>query len=286
MAEEQPFSFCLAQTNWCMPLVLHGWVLGFQTVRTCVCTKPAFSTPEKPFLAPRGVQIASRYLRIWPTMTRPCNGHFCRDAEGPVCKLQLLLPAAWVAAGVSSRMGDSGMLIERSLKPKFQLGLTKGQVAKTTALGCSIEQNSEPTVQWLFELGLTKSQVTKIVAVHPRVLGYSIEQNLEPTVQWLLGLGLTKSQLSKAVARFPSLLGCSIERNLERKVQFLRTVLTERECVDLIARYPPVLGYRYERVRERVSFLEKFHDTNKIAWVMCLTEDRYQRWCEKQLELD
>ena len=51
-----------------------------------------------------------------------------------------------------------------------------------------------------------QKSVAKVVAVFPSILGLRVEQNLEPTVQWLLDLGLSKGDVAKAVAASPWML--------------------------------------------------------------------------------
>ena len=49
----------------------------------------------------------------------------------------------------------------------------------------SIDRNLEPKFVWLTALGLSKMQVAKAVAAFPQILGCSVQQNLKPTVEWL-----------------------------------------------------------------------------------------------------
>ncbi|CAE7547050.1 MTERF5, partial [Symbiodinium pilosum] len=114
-------------------------------------------------------------------------------------------------------------------------------------LGCSIEENLKPTVQWLRDSGLKEAEVSKVISRLPQVLGYSIEENLKPTVQWLRDLGLQEAELSKVISRLPQVLGCSIEENLKPTVQWLRDLgLSEAEVSTVISRFPAVLGYSIE----------------------------------------
>ncbi|CAE7315404.1 MTERF4, partial [Symbiodinium sp. CCMP2456] len=89
------------------------------------------------------------------------------------------------------------LAVQEFLQTEMQL--TTVQVAKSIArfpsvLGCSIEANLKPKVQWIKGLGLSQSQVVKVIARFPALLGYSIEANLKPTVDWIKGLGLSQSQ--------------------------------------------------------------------------------------------
>ena len=51
-----------------------------------------------------------------------------------------------------------------------------------------------------------QKSVANVVAGVPSILGLRIEQNLEPTVQWLLDLGLSQGDVAKAVAASPWML--------------------------------------------------------------------------------
>ncbi|OLQ02654.1 6-methylsalicylic acid synthase [Symbiodinium microadriaticum] len=149
-----------------------------------------------------------------------------------------------------------GCSIEANLKPTVQwlheVGLSEAHVSKAIArfpqlLGLSIEANLKPTVEWLHEVGLSKAQVTKTIATYPSLLGLSIEGNLKPTAEWLHDVGLSKDQVSKAIATFPPLLGCSIEANLKPTVEWLHEVgLSKDQVSKAIATFPALLGYSIE----------------------------------------
>ena len=199
----------------------------------------------------------------------------------------------------------------------LDLGLSRSQVAKAVArfpeiLCYSIEQNMEPTMQWFLNFGLSKSQFAKHVVGFPRIFSYSIEQNFQPKVQWLLALGVSKSELAKAIAAKPHILGLSIEnveakvrwfqdlgfskcqitklvatcpsllglnigRNLEPKYALLLDSFGNHEAVQLIAKYPPILALSHQRLAGRLRVLEQRGEKAKLASVMSLTEEAFQR---------
>ena len=131
-------------------------------------------------------------------------------------------------------------------------GFNEVQIAKVAAgfpqvLGCSIEANLKPTVEWLRDLGLSPAQITKVVSVFPQVLGCSIEANLKPTVEWLRDLGLSPAQIAKVVSVFPQVLGCSIEANLKPTVEWLRDLgLSPAQIAKVVSGSPQVLGCSIE----------------------------------------
>ena len=208
----------------------------------------------------------------------------------------------------------------------LDMGLSRSQVAKVVAgfpaiLRYRIEQNLEPTMQWFLNFGLGKSQFARIVVRFPRILSYSIEQNFQPKVQWLLALGVSKSELAKAVARtpqilgysienvdakvrwfrdsgfskcqmtklvarYPSLLGFSLERNLEPKYALLLQTFGKRDAAQMIAKCPPILGYSYQRLTARLRVLEQRGEVTKLASVMSLTEEAFQRRFFSQKEMN
>ena len=200
--------------------------------------------------------------------------------------LDLGLNMTQVAKAVVSSPAMLGYSIEQNLRPTvdwlLDLGLSKTQVAKAVAckpqvLGYSIEQNLKPTVLWLLDLGLSKIQVVKIVASKPHVLGYSIERNLKPTVQWLLDVGLSCHQVAKAVATHPPVLGYSIENNCKPKYNLLFVAFGPDYSAQLIARFPQVLSYSHHRLSWRLSVLADRNETMKLAAVMSLTPDAFQK---------
>ena len=200
--------------------------------------------------------------------------------------LDLGLNKTQVAKAVATSPAALGLSIEQKLKPTVQwlldLGLSKAQVAKAVAtfpatLGLSIELNLKPTVQWLLDMGLSKAQVAKAVATFPALLGYSIEENLKPTVQWLLDLGLNKTQVAKAVANKPQIFGYSIEQNLKPKYILLAGAFGPDYSAQMIARFPPILGYSHNRLTWRLSVLADRNETMKLAAVMSLTPDAFQK---------
>ena len=196
------------------------------------------------------------------------------------------LSTTQVAKMVARKPNILGYSIEQNLKPTVHwlqdLGLSTTQVAKVVAtspavLGLSIEQNLKPTVQWLFDLGLSKTQVAKVVATSPAVLGLSIEQNLKPTVQWLLNVGVSQHQVAKAVATHPPVLGYSIEKNCKPKCVLLFGAFGPDYSAQMIARFPPILGYSHDRLTWRLSVLASRNETMKLAAVMSLTPDAFQK---------
>jgi len=57
-------------------------------------------------------------------------------------------------------------------------------------MGCSLEDNLKPMVQWWKELGMDDSQVAKTIVKFPQLMSCSLEENLKPSVQWLKELGM------------------------------------------------------------------------------------------------
>ena len=200
--------------------------------------------------------------------------------------LDLGLSKTQIAKVVATFPAILGCSVEQNLKPTVQwlldLGLSKTQLAKTVAtfpaiLGCSIEQNLKPTVQWLLDLGLSKAQVAKAVATCPAIVGCSIEQNLKPTVQWLFDVGLSQQQIAKAVATHPAMLSYSIEKNCMPKYILLAGAFGPDYSAQMIARFPPILSYSHDRLTWRLSVLAGRNETMKLAAVMSLTPDAFQK---------
>ncbi|CAE7746631.1 MTERF2, partial [Symbiodinium necroappetens] len=180
----------------------------------------------------------------------------------------IALPEAVAEAALRKFPPLLGCSIEANLKPTVDwlhdLGLSKAQVSKAIAkyprlLGYSIEANLKPTVEWLHEVGLSKAQVTKSVATYPSLLGLSNEANLKPTVEWLHEVGLSKAQVTKAMATYPSLLGLSIEANLKPTVEWLHeVVLSKAQVTKAIATHPQLLGLSIEaNLRPTVEWLHE-----------------------------
>ena len=200
--------------------------------------------------------------------------------------LDLGLSKAQVAKAVATHPAILGYSMEQNLKPTVQwlldVGLSKPQIAKVVAtnpatLGLSIEENLKLTVQWLLDLGLSKAQVAKAVATHPPILGYSMEQNLKPTVEWLFDIGLSQQQIAKAVTTHPPVLGYSIENNCKHKYILLVGTFGPDYSAQLIARFPQILGYSHNRLTWRLSVLAGRNETMKLASVMALTPDAFQK---------
>ena len=200
--------------------------------------------------------------------------------------LDMGLSKPQIAKVVATNPATLGLSIEQNLKPTVQwlldVGLSKPQIAKVVAtkpaiLGLSIEQNLKLTVQWLLDLGLSKAQVAKAVATHPAILGYSMEQNLKPTVEWLFDVGLSQQQIAKAVTTHPAMLGYSIEKNFMPKYIVLAGAFGPDYSAQMIARFPPILGYSHNRLTWRLSVLAGRNETMKLASVMALTPDAFQK---------
>ena len=74
-----------------------------------------------------------------------------------------------------------------------------------------IGQSVQTVLQWLLDIALSKAQVVKATIRCPVLLGCSIEDNMNPTFQWLLNTRLTKAQVATVIAHCPQILGLSIE---------------------------------------------------------------------------
>ncbi|CAE7809086.1 unnamed protein product [Symbiodinium sp. CCMP2592] len=168
---------------------------------------------------------------------------------------------------VGSASSSNRLAVQEFLQKEMQL--TPVQVAKLidsfpSVLGCNVEANLKPTVEWVKGLGLSQSQVATLILRHPQLLGlsievakvilgrpqtlgYSLEANLKPTVEWIKGLGLSQSQVAKVILRRPQVLGLSIEANLKPSVEWIKGLgLSQSQIARVIATFPPVLGLSIE----------------------------------------
>ena len=161
-----------------------------------------------------------------------------------------------VAKVIASFPSALGCSIEANLKPTVEwikgLGLSQSQVAKMIAtfpqvLGLSIEENLKPTVGWIKGLGLSESQVAKVISQRPQVLGYSVEANMKPKVEWIEGLGLSQSQVAKVIVTSPQVLGLSVDANLKPTVEWIKGLgLSQSQVAKVIVQRPHVLGLSIE----------------------------------------
>ena len=80
-------------------------------------------------------------------------------------------------------------------------------------LGSSIEENLEPTPDWLqTRLDLDEAQLRKVVLVRPSLLGCERRgKPCMPTLEWLQTPSTGRRQLKKVVLVRPTLLGLSVE---------------------------------------------------------------------------
>eukprot|EP00435_Cladocopium_sp_Y103_P034479 s143_g8.t3 len=129
----------------------------------------------------------------------------------------------------------------------------------------------------MLDLGLNKAQVAKMISGFPQVLGCSIEKNLKPTVQWMLDLGLNKAQVSKVILVFPALLGYSLEKNMKVKWELLRCFLSKDSTLELVAAFPPIFGYKLDRLRSRIECLDDEGKIRKLASAMSLSQADFDR---------
>ena len=169
------------------------------------------------------------------------------------------------------------------------LGLTKGQAAKTVAafpqfLGLSVEKNLKPTVQLLLDLGLTQSQVAKALNTSPQILGYSIEQNLQPTVRWLLRFGVGKHKLASLIIGWPRFLGYSIAKNLDGKALLLETLCTRKGAREIISKNPEILRFSQQRIATRVRVLSKIGELSRVNRAMILSDEMFEKHFISQVD--
>ena len=115
------------------------------------------------------------------------------------------------------------------------------------------------------------------MATCPAIVGCSIEQNLKPTVQWLFDVGLSQQQIAKAVATYPAMLSYSIQKNCMPKYILLAGAFGPDYSAQMIARFPPILGYSHNRLTWRLSVLAERNETRKLASAMALTPDAFHK---------
>jgi len=104
----------------------------------------------------------------------------------------------------------------------------------------------------LKELGVT--DIGKVVTRLPNILYYSIEDNLQPTVEYLEKLGVT--DIGKVVTKLPAILSYSIEDNLQPTVEYLTNECYA--TISDIEKRPALVSYSLDkRIKPRHAFLLK-----------------------------
>ena len=111
----------------------------------------------------------------------------------------------------------------------------------------SIEDNMEPTLEWLqHRLSLTNEQLSKVIQKRPTIISLSIIDNTEPKLDWLQHrLSLSDEELSKMIQRYTALFNYNVEGNLEPKLVWIqdRLSLTDEQLTTMIQHLPALLGY-------------------------------------------
>ncbi|CAB9525496.1 mitochondrial transcription termination [Seminavis robusta] len=156
----------------------------------------------------------------------------------------------------------------------------------------------EEKIMWFqsSSLGLTKREMSKVIRSQPTLLASSIENNLEPTLQWLNDrFGQTETK--NLVTSLPSILVCSVPKKLEPQLRYLQVLfeLNETELSSMVCKLPSILGFTQTSLEEKLQFYAtcvgsrpealEFISRNPRLFSASLGNRLIPRW-EQVMELD
>ena len=124
-------------------------------------------------------------------------------------------------------------------------------------LGCSVQKNMIPVLDYLGKLGVRKLTLTEFLHQYPQVLRSSIVVDLQPVVKYLLGMDIQPNDIPRVLERYPEVLAFKLEGTMSTSVAYLVGIgVTSREIGVVLTRYPDILGMRVGRViKPFVEFL-------------------------------
>jgi hypothetical protein len=139
-----------------------------------------------------------------------------------------------------------------------------------SVLGCSIEENVEPKLEYLqMRLLLNEKELSKLVQRMPSVLSLNIEENLRPKLEHLQKrLLLNQKQLSKLVQKSPSVLSLNVEENLEPKLEYLqkRLSMNDKELHVFVMKLPSILCCNIElNLEPTIEFFEDLIGVGEVT---------------------
>ena len=159
-----------------------------------------------------------------------------------------------------------GLSIEDNLDPTInwlqkRLNLDNTQIGKIvvtqpSVLSCSIDDNLEPKLDWLqSRLDLNDNQINKVIRGRPAILCLSITTKIEPTLRWLQdSLSLDDAALSKLIVAQPTVLGLDLEANLKPTLNFYKAHIGDEKGKHFVTQIPALLGYSLgKRLMPRVK---------------------------------
>ncbi|CAD7694876.1 unnamed protein product [Ostreobium quekettii] len=95
-------------------------------------------------------------------------------------------------------------------------------VVSPEILGCSIDRELKPRVEWLAEtVGMHGACLATFIQQHPYLLAISIDDKLQPTVEWFASVGVQGNDIATIIEKFPSVLHISINNALKPTVDLL-----------------------------------------------------------------
>ncbi|XXG54376.1 hypothetical protein AAC387_Pa03g2275 [Persea americana] len=85
-----------------------------------------------------------------------------------------------------------------------KLGLTIEDINNYPfVLGCSVQKNMIPVLDYLGKLGVRKLTLTEFLRRYPQVLRSSVVVDLQPVVKYLLGMDIQPNDIPRVLERYP-----------------------------------------------------------------------------------